>query len=133
MTEEEKMSKFMFKILPPVPLKGKAVRRIRMIGKISSVKLGASSGDCETLTNVKRVLWEPIPREYRPQNVMNTVPPLGFHMPHKHVRGELHVLSEAYHAFYHNGTGNVAYIKPGADNVEIPYFVVTQIDEAGNN
>ena len=32
---------------------------------------------------------------------------------------------------YHNGSGNVAYIKPSAENIEIPYFVAKQIDEDG--
>jgi len=104
---------------------------VRMIGKCT-VKLGQSSGDKETLANVKRIIWEPIPREYRPQTVMNTVNPLGFHRPHKHLRGEIHVLSEAYEAFYHNGSTNKAYIIPNGDNVEIPYFVAEETDEDGN-
>jgi len=104
-----------------------------MIGKISELKIGASGGDNESLTNVKRILWEPIPREYQAQTVMNIVNPVGFRRPHKHIRGELHVLSEAYHAFKHNGTGNVAYIKPSDENVEIPYFVAKNKDDNGGD
>ena len=71
---------------------------VRMIGKISEVAIGESAGDKEILANVKRILWEPIPREYAAQTVMNTVNPVGFRRPHKHIKGELHVLSEAYDA-----------------------------------
>ena len=57
--------------------------------------------------------------------------PVGWNRPHKYVVGELHCLSEAYHAFYHNGAGNVAYIVEDGDNVEIPYFVLTLKDANG--
>jgi len=97
-----------------------------------TAKLGASAGDKEDVTNAKRCVYRWQPSSYTPQTVMNTVNPIGFNRPHKFLIGELQVLSEAYHAFYHNGTGNVAYIKPDGDNVEIPYFVVTNKDANGD-
>lgn len=96
-----------------------------------TAKIGESQSDCEIVTNVKRAIWERLPRRHRPQTVMNTVTPIGWHRPHKYVVGELHCLSEAYHAFYHNGSTNKAYIVEDGDNVEIPYFVVELKDENG--
>ena len=104
----------------------------KVIKNVVNVKLGAASDNCETLTNLKRVIWERMPRRHTPQTVMNTVTPVGWNRPHKYVVGELHCLSEAYHAFYHNGSGNLAYIVEDGDNIEIPYFVVTKKDEDGS-
>ncbi len=96
-----------------------------------TAKIGASAGDCETVANLKRAVWQRMPARHTPQTVMNTVVPVGWNRPHKYVVGELHCLSEAYHAFYHNGSGNVAYIVEDGDNVEIPHFVLTMKDENG--
>lgn len=96
-----------------------------------TAKIGESSGDKETVSNTKRIIWERMPRRHTPQTVMNTVTPIGWNRPHKYVIGELHCLSEAYHAFYHNGTTNKAYIVEDGDNVEIPYFVLELKDQNG--
>jgi hypothetical protein len=98
----------------------------------ATAKIGESSGDKETLSNLKRVVWERVPRRHTPQTVMNVTIPVGWNRPHKFVIGEVHCLSEAYHAFYHNGTTNKAYIIEDGENVEIPYFVVELKDVNGN-
>jgi hypothetical protein len=95
------------------------------------VKCGAATNDCVTISNVRRIQWEPQPGEYSPQLVMNTTTPVAWHRPHKWLRGELHVLSEAYDAFFNNGTGHVAYIVPNGNNTEFPYFEVDAVDKDG--
>jgi hypothetical protein len=104
-----------------------------IIAPKATVELGESSSDKETLSNCKEVVWEEMPAttQAQPQTVMNTVPPLDFHRPHKWVRGEIHSQADMYHAFHHNGTGNKQYIVPGGENVEIPYAVVSSIDKVG--
>ena len=62
---------------------------------------------------------------------MNTTPPIGWYQGHKWVEVIVRVLSEAYEAFYHNGSGNVAYIDEDGDNTKIPYFVASIVDGAG--
>lgn len=93
------------------------------------VTCGNDAGNALTLTNVRRIMWEPRPAEYQPQLVMNTTPPVDWHKPHKWIRGELHVLSEAYDAFFNNH--GVAYIVPGGNNVAFPYFIATLLDVNG--
>jgi hypothetical protein len=97
----------------------------------ATAKIGEASNNKEDITNLKRVVWERMPRRHTPQTVMNTVTPVGWNRPHKYVIGELHCLSEAYHAFYHNGSGNKAYIVEDGENAEIPYFVVELKDVNG--
>jgi hypothetical protein len=95
------------------------------------VKMGAASNNYETISNLKRVYWKRLPERHTPQTVMNTVNPVGWNKPHKYVVGFMDLLSEAYNAFYYNGSGHVAYVVEDGDNVEVPYFVVeTKSDEA---
>jgi len=102
-------------------------------GKVT-VKIGQSAGDCETVSNLKEIRWRRLPRDHiTAQTVMNTVPPVGWHQGHKWVEILLQVLSEAYEAFYHNGSTNKAYIVEDADNVIIPYMVATMIDSEGGS
>lgn len=100
-------------------------------GKVTA-KLGASEADCETISNLKEISWRRVPRDHvRAQTVMNTTIPVGFYQGHKWVEVEMRVLSEAYEAFYHNGTGNVAYIDEDGENTEIPYFIAQMVDNNG--
>lgn len=97
----------------------------------ATVKIGENANDCVTITNCKYVMWEPVPRQYVPQTVMGQANPVGFLAPPKYIRGELHLLSEAYDAFFDNGSQHKAYIQPNGYNLQIPYFVVTATDQNG--
>jgi len=98
-----------------------------------TVTLGESAGAgyFETISNVKVVKYEPVPKQYKPLHVLNTTIPIDFHRPHKSMIGEIHCTSEAFKAFYGNGSANKAYIVPSGDNLEIPYVVVTATDSGG--
>jgi hypothetical protein len=97
----------------------------------ATIKLGENANDCVIINNCRRVLWEPVPRAYVPQMVMGTDVPVAFLKPPKYIRGEIHVLSEAYDAFFNNGTTHKAYILPNGQNKEIPYFEVIATDANG--
>ena len=92
-----------------------------ILGNVTG-SLGASAADCEKLTNIKRVLFEWQGNVPEPELVLNVTVPLAFNRPHKWVQGEIHCLSECYHGFYHNGSGNVSYIVPSGSNVSIPFM-----------
>lgn len=97
-------------------------------GKVT-VDVGASGASKVSITNVKRLILDRGPDDHiKPQTVMNTVPPVGWHKGHKWVTGELHVLSEQKAAFKDQG---VAYIVEASDNVEIPYVVATLTPSTG--
>lgn len=105
-----------------------------LLNRVSSVKLGNSSatGDHVELTNVKRAWHNPMPAEYNPAIVLNYTNPIGWHKPHKWLKGEIHCTSEAYTAFYNNplvAGGTKAYIVPNGENVIMPYAVITNLDE----
>jgi hypothetical protein len=87
-------------------------------------KIGEAANNCETLNNIKRVRMES-QADPMPIFVLNTSIPIGFDDPHKLLRGEIVCTSEAWEAFYHNGSGNKAYIVPGGTNLSIPYVVFT--------
>jgi len=96
-------------------------------GKVT-LAMGQAVGDKEDVSNIKEISWRRMPKPHiTPQTVMNTKNPIGWHQAHKWVEAKLKVLSEAYHAFYHNGSTNKAYVVEDADNVEIPYFVASLI------
>jgi len=97
----------------------------------SILKIGESAGDKETINKLKRIYWKGIPERHEPQTVMNTDPPIGWHRPHKREIGFFDVLSEAYHALFHNGSTNKAYVVSGGSNLAVPYFVVETKDENG--
>lgn len=100
-------------------------------GDIKELAVGATAGDCETITTLKYMNWKREPdTNITPQTVMNTAIPVGFYHGHKWVIGEIGVLSEAYDAFYHNGTGNVAYVREDSINVTIPYVKAKVVDNA---
>lgn len=104
-----------------------------IVGAVSA-KIGESAVDCETISNLKRAIWDRVltsGQRHTPRFAMNTVPPLGWHRPHKYAICDLHCTKTAYHAFYHNGSGNKAYIVEDGDNPEVPYFEVTVKDENG--
>lgn len=92
-----------------------------------TLKVGASDVSNVNVTNVKRMRWRRV-HTVRPQTVMNTKIPVGWHQGHKWVEGELHVLSEAKAAFMDQA---IAYIDEDGDNVVIPYFKATMIDADG--
>jgi hypothetical protein len=94
------------------------------------VKCGSSAGTAITISNVRALIWEPRPGDYTPQLVMNTTTPIDWHHPHKWLRGELHVLSEAYDAFFGSGNGG-PYIVPDGDNKQFPYFIAQVTDKTG--
>jgi len=94
----------------------------------SILKIGESANDKETVSNLKRIYWKGLPERHDPQTVMNTVPPIGWHRPHKREVGFFDVLSEVYHALFHNGSTNKAYVVPNGDNIAAPYFVVETKD-----
>ncbi len=95
------------------------------------VKMGEAVGNCETISNLKRIYWKRMPERHTPQTVMNTINPIGWNKPHKYVVGFMDLLSEAYQAFYHNGSGNKAYVIEDGDNIEVPFFrAETKTDEA---
>lgn len=97
-------------------------------GKVT-LKVGADAGSAVEITNIKRIRWRRGPaNRTRPQTVMNTVPPIGWHQGHKWVEGELHVLSEAKAAFMDQAA---AYIDEDGDNTVIPYAVATLTKAAG--
>lgn len=91
-------------------------------GKVS-IKVGADVGTGKDITNIKRINWRRV-TDIKPQTVMSTVIPISWHQGHKHIEGELHVLSEAHDAF-------ADYLKEDADNVVIPYAVATIVDTVG--
>ncbi len=94
----------------------------------------ATTGDNMSVSNVRRIWYEPVPREYKPANVMNQTNPIDWHKPHKMIKGEIHCTSEAYAAFYKNplvAGGTKAYIVPNGDNPQIPYVVATTKDALG--
>jgi len=96
----------------------------------STVKMGESDADFETIQNLKRIYWKRLPERHTPQTVMGTVNPIGWNRPHKYVVGFMDLLSEAYDALYHNGTGDKAYVVENGDNIEIPYFEAFTIDQS---
>lgn len=91
---------------------------------------GASAGSAITITNVRALFFESRPGEYQPQLVMNTTTPVDWHHPHKWLRGEIHLLSEAFDVFFGSANGG-PYIVPGGDNKIIPYFIVRVTDKEG--
>ena len=96
---------------------------------IITVKCGVSEADCETISNVKEISWKRMPEDnLTPQTVMNSMNPIGFYQKHKWVEIELKVLSEAYHAFYHNGSTNKQYILENSYNYPFEFFQVTLTD-----
>jgi len=99
----------------------------------TTLKMGESGADYENISNLKRIFWKRLPERHTPQTVMNTVTPIGWNRPHKYVVGFIDLLSEAYHALYHNGTTNKVYVVEDGENVEVPYFVATTKDQNGNS
>lgn len=100
-------------------------------GKVT-LAIGQSAEDKEDVANIKEISWRRMPKPHiTPQTVMNTVNPVGWHQSHKWVEIVLKILSEAYEAFYHNGSTSKAYIVEDGDNVEIPYFYATLTDKDG--
>lgn len=95
-------------------------------GKVT-LKVGASDVSNVNITNVKLLGWDK-KHPITPQTVANTVNPVGWHKGHKHVEGELHVLSEAVDAMRKQG---VDYIPDDAVNPAVPYFVATVTDNDG--
>lgn len=95
-------------------------------GKVT-LMVGASAGSKVTITNLKDIRYRKV-NPITPQTVMNTVSPVGWHKGHKHVIGEVHVLSEAVDAFRKQG---VDYLPDAAENPAVPYFVATITDEDG--
>lgn len=93
----------------------------------ATLKVGASAGSNEEITNLKLIRWRRI-HSVTPQTVMNTKLPVGWHQGHKWIEGEIQVLSEAQDAFRKQA---VDYVPDGADNVVIPYFVATLVDQDG--
>jgi hypothetical protein len=106
---------------------------INCVGNIS-VKLGAASNNCETITNLMSISWKRMPEDggIVPQSVMNSVNPVAWFQGHKWIEGQLEAKSECYHAFYHNGSGNVSYISETGVCSTIPYFAVQAIDHTGS-
>lgn len=95
-------------------------------GKVT-MDIGASAGSKVTMTNLKRIRLKRGPAGHlKPQTVMNTVPPVGWHKGHKYIEGEIHLLSENEAAFRDQG---VDYIPDAVVNPNIPYAVVTLIDD----
>jgi hypothetical protein len=72
--------------------------------------------------NVKYVRWRDRPDRVQPSTVANTVYPVGWHQGHRWSTMEIAVLSEAKDAFYDQA---VPYIVDNADNVVIPYLVIS--------
>lgn len=96
-----------------------------ILGNVTG-SIGQTSSDCETLTNIKQIIYDYVSKQPVPQIVLNTIAPIGFNRPHKWVVGQIFCLSENYHAFYHNGTSNTQYIKQSGSNVTVPYAVFSQ-------
>lgn len=89
-------------------------------GKVTLAVGAASPGT--VISNLKRINWRRV-TEVKPRTDMSAIVPVGWHQSHKHVVGEIHVLSEAHDAF-------VNYLKEIIDNVEIPFAVATIVDMA---
>ena len=96
------------------------------------ITIGESAGNGFNIVinNVRRVMWTP-QEDVKPSFVMNTTPPIGWVHPHKFVKGEIHCISEAYDAFYANGSAGKAYIIPSGDNLDIPYVHIENTDVNG--
>lgn len=86
------------------------------------------TGDIEITTpkigKVKRLAYHWVPDSYKAITVIDKVNPLGFHLPHKHVIGEVHVKSEAK-------TIMDTYVKSDAANVKLASLIASQKDENG--
>lgn len=103
--------------------------RVRFHGKISSFKLGASSGsNVDIAANVKYARWRDRPDRVTPSTVAQTVTPIGWHQGHRWAFLDIGVLSEAKDAFYDQAA---PYIDDDGDNTPIPYVVFTLTDHNG--
>lgn len=101
---------------------------------VTFAKIGEASNNCEDITNVKRFGFQPLVgggQRHQPSTVMNTVSANGWQRGHKHVQIEIHTRAYNYHAFYHNGSGNKAYIIGDSNSPDVPYFVVKVKNDLG--
>ena len=101
----------------------------RIEGAVISCKMGMSSTSNVDIVSVfKEVTWDVVVRT-EPQTAANKSISTDWYEGHKHVEGELRVMSEIDEALYVNASGQ-RYINPGNRNDIMRYFVI-YVDVAG--
>jgi len=96
----------------------------RIEGQVTACKLGVTSSSNNDVAAVfKEIRWKEI-HPTAAQTAANRVIPIGWYQGHKHVEGELRVISEIDSALYVNASGQ-KYINPGGNHEFMRYFTVT--------
>ncbi len=91
-----------------------------------TLRIGASSASCATITSIKEISWKRMPEDaITPQTVMNSLLPVAWYQLHRWIEGEVQCLSEENAAF-------ASYISPTSKNTVIPYMVAWVLTSTGS-